>query len=183
MKKIILILFLIIFCTNSEAQILQAGFGIKPAILISESEGTNSILFAPYCINLSIMSELFDKLLIEAQPGYLLGGDEYTGFEFGINIKYRFISNLLIIVGINNHSNSESSHNSGGSYSKNLLYNGIGIGYQKDLNLSFDIMYYWTSDKVYAYYRDTDWLTYSRIVDKKMNGILKIGFNISFTLL
>lgn len=183
MKKIILVLSFIIFSSVAEAQILQAGFRIEPAILISESEGKNSILFAPYCINLSIISEVANKLLFEVRPGYILGGDEYSGFEFGFYLKYRFISNLLIIAGINNHSNSETAHNSGGSYSINMLYKGIGIGYKKNSNISFDIMYYWTSDKEYAYYRDTDWLTYSRMVDRKMNGIIKLGFAYSFTII
>ncbi|KUO60104.1 hypothetical protein APF79_10220 [bacterium BRH_c32] len=56
-------------------------------------------------------------------------------------IKYQNLNWLLnepttkyyFITGLNNHSNSGGNdHNSGGSYKKNMLYQGIGGGYQKD---------------------------------------------------
>jgi hypothetical protein len=93
-------------------------------------------------------------------------------------------SNYYLIGGINNHINSWlGSHNGGSGFAKNILYKGIGIGYQKDSKLSIDLTYYFTNDKDFAYSRIYVSYGNNRIENKKMNGILKIGFSLAWDIL
>jgi hypothetical protein len=80
---------------------------------------------------------------------------------------------------LNNHYNRGYSQNSGGSYKKEILLKCLGIGYAFSSRTSIDFSYYWTSTKDFAYYRETDWLTYSKIVVRQIEGIFKFGINIS----
>lgn len=95
-----------------------------------------------------------------------------------------FPKGIYIITGLNNHSNRSSGHNGGGSYAKQILYKGVGIGFQMNSKLSFDLMYYWTNDKDYAYSILIDSSSgYTTMVNKKMNGILKVGFSLAWDIL
>jgi len=94
-----------------------------------------------------------------------------------------FSTKFYFITGINNHSNQPTGHNSAGGYGKEMLFVSCGLGFQYDLKFGVDISYYWTNDKDYAYAKLTDGLTYSRFVNRQMNGIIKLGFNISWDIL
>lgn len=179
------ILFILISTNQAiKSQSLNLGFRIDPTILLVEQTNESSILFTPYGMYLTTIFEPVEWFGIEIRPGYIMGGD-YTGFEIGAFAKFKILpSKFFLIAGLNNHSNNmQNAHNGGGSYEKNMLFKSFGIGYQTDSKLSVDLMYYWTSNKNYAYSRKTDWLTYSRIVDKQMNGIIKVGFSLAWDIL
>jgi hypothetical protein len=185
MKNILVGLFLIFSFNITNGQFLKIGIRIEPALLLTEQNSSSDYGFALYSFYLSTTFRPIENLSIEVRPGYFMGNEYYGGFEIGAFLKWSIMgSKYFLVGGLNNHYNSWlGSHNGGSGILKTMLFKGIGIGYQKDSKLSFDIMYYWTSDKEFAYSRNTDWLTYSKTVNNKMNGILKIGFNISFTII
>lgn len=166
------------------SQSVKVGLRIEPGILFSEQFNQSEINPVFYSVSANIIYEPIKWLGLEIRPGYVSNG-EYGGYEIGGFARIKILpTNIFLLIGMNNHSNNISNaHNGGGSYVKEMLYKGIGVGYQKDSKLSFDIMYYWTNNRDYAYSRVTDWQSYSRIVNKQMNGILKLGFNISFTVI
>ncbi|MCL4548956.1 MAG: hypothetical protein M1495_10330 [Bacteroidetes bacterium] len=184
-KKIIIIpLFVVLFASALSCQSLKLGFRVEPTLMFVNDMNESAFRFSPYGMYLSAQFEPVEWLNLEFRPGYLIAGEDYLGTEFGAYVKLKILQpHLYIIVGVNNHSNIASGHNSGGGYSKQILYKGIGIGFQKDSHLSFDVMYYWTSDKNFAYSFVTDWLTYSKIVQKQMNAVVQVGFCLAWDIL
>lgn len=185
-KKIIcvLLLFIVLMAPTTEGQTLKLGFRVEPTLMFVKNVSKSEFWFSPYGTYLAVQFEPFEWLNFEIRPGYLMAGEDYFGSELGANFKVRILQpNWFVVAGVNSHSNLSSGHNSGGSYSKQILYKGLGIGYQKDSHLSFDITYYWTDDKDFAYSRITDWLTYSRIAKIQMNGIVQIGFCFTWDVL
>lgn len=167
------------------SQSLKAGFRIEPGIFLSEEKEQTKIIPVFYCVSVDAIYSPLQWIGIEIRPGYMMVSEDYGGFNFGIYARLQnIISKMFFVAGINKQSNfMNSAHNGGGSYTKDVVYKGIGIGYKSDSKLSFDIMYYWTNDKDYAYYNETDWLTYSRKINKRINGIIKIGFNLNWDIL
>ncbi len=166
------------------SQSLNVGFRLEPAFLLSEKMNSSEILFTPYSVYLTTAFTPIEWVSVELRPGFFLAGEEYSGFEIGGFFQYNILpTDLYIIFGINNHSNTESDHNSGGSYKKDILYKAIGIGYKKDTKLKFDITYYWTSDKVYGYTFTQGSDGYSVYNPKEINGLIKFGFCLSFDVL
>ena len=156
---------------------MQFGLRLEPGFLITEENKSTEISFSPFSVYLSAAYIPIDWLNIEVRPGYFAAGEEYSGLEFGAFCKF-IIPNtkFQIIAGFNNHNNTGTGHNGGGSIEKNILYKGIGIGFNKDSKLYIDLMYYWTNDKEFAY-------TGYPISYKKMNGILKIGIGFAWNIL
>lgn len=182
-KRMVLILFslLTLIAGIAKAQPIKVGFRVEPALLFIEDKKETSISFSPYSLYLITSFEPVDWLALEARPGLFLADSEYSGFEIGAFVKATILpTKFYIVAGLNNHSNGSSGHNSGGSYAKQMLYKGIGIGYQKDSKLSFDLMYYWTSNKDFAYTFDA---VNSLRYNKQMNGILKLGFSLAWDIL
>ncbi len=132
---------------------------------------------------LTILVAPADLVNLEFRPGLFLANEEYSGFDIGAFIRFKILSTkIYIIAGFNNHSNRSSGHNNGGSYSKDILYKGIGVGFQKDSKLSFDLIYYWTNDKDYAFSRVSDFLGNTRNINKQINGILKASFSLAWDI-
>ncbi len=183
MNKVASFLLVLFYCSSLEAQVVKLGFRVEPNIIISEKSGASSIILAPLSLHSTILIEPVNNFILDARAGYIFANEYYTGIEFGIYIRYALTSRFLIIAGVNNHSNSGGAHNSGGAITKDIFFKGIGIGFQVDSKISFDFMYSWTSDGEYAYYRDTDWLTYSKTLKKRINGIIKIGFCIAWDII
>jgi hypothetical protein len=185
-KKPLVFLLLIIFVSVTiKPQSLKLGFRIEPTIMITEQNNSSSIAFSPYAMYLTAIVMPVDGLSFEVRPGYFLGGEYYGGFEFGAFARWMiWQSRFYLIGGINNHSNSWlGSHNGGSGLSKNILYKGIGIGFQNDSKLDIDLMYYFTNDKDFAYLSIYNPHGYSRFENKKMNGILKLGFSLAWDIL
>ncbi len=183
MKRLVIIVLALIFIPASritKGQTLKLGFRIEPTFLLTELKNENSIAFTPYSFYLNIIVEPIEWFSFEVRPGYLLAGGEYGGFEIGAFTKFNILpSRFCLIVGLNNHSNDwGNAHNGGGSYLKKMFYYGVGIGFQKDSKLSFDVMYYWTDDKEFAYSFDG---TFRK--NKLMNGIVKLGFSLAWDIL
>lgn len=167
------------------SQSLKAGFRIEPGIFLSEEKDEVKVIPVFYSVSADVIYYPLQWIGIEVRPGYMLVSEDYGGYNFGIYARLQsIIPKIFFVAGINKQSNfMNSAHNSGGSYTKDVIYKGIGIGYQCDSKLSFDIMYYWTNDKDYAYCHETDWLTYSHKINKSINGIMKIGFNLNWDVL
>jgi len=185
MKKTVILLFIFMFFnTINQAQSLKLGFRIEPGVLITEQSNKINVYPVFFCLYGNAILEPTDWLGFEVRPGYLLSYN-YGGFEIGTFARLKiFSTKFFLIGGINNHSNSIiDSHNGGGGYYKQMLFKAIGLGFHKDSKLSFDIIYYWTNNKDFEYSRQTDFLTYYRIVNTQMNGIIKIAFNLSWEIL
>ena len=180
-KKIIIIpLFVVLFASALSCQSLKLGFRVEPTLMFVNDMNESAFRFSPYGMYLSAQFEPVEWINFEFRPGYLIAGENYWGSEFGAYVKLKVLQpHLYVIVGVNNHSNIAGGHNSGGSYSKQILYKGIGIGFQKDSHLSFDMTYYWTDNKEFAY----SVLPYSGIVEKQMNAIVQIGFCLAWDIL
>lgn len=186
-RYVVIFASLIFMQLNSsvKSQSLRIGFRYEPAVLISEQNNSSSVAFTPYSIYLTTFVETFKGLGLELRPGYILGGEYYGGFELGAFARWMiYESKFYLIGGLNNHSNSIlGSHNGGSGLAKNILFTGIGVGFQKDSKLSIDLMYYFTSDKDFAYSIVYDSYGKYRLENKRMNGILKIGFSLVWDLL
>lgn len=185
-KNIVSISLLIFILTNlvTNSQSLKVGLRYEPGILFVEQNNKGDILPAIFSISGNILVEPIEWFNIEVRSGMLFISEEYSGFEIGLFARLKILpTHVYLITGLNNHSNKSSANNSGGSYGIEMLYKSIGIGYQFGSKFNIDIMYYWTANKNFAYTRETDWLTYSRIINKQMNGILKLGFNLSWDIL
>lgn len=180
-----IIFLLIIFGKNIEAQLLKIGFRIEPALLLTEKNNNSDFGLSPYSLYLTSIITPIENIGLEVRPGYFIGGEYYGGFEFGAFLRYSILgSKYYIVGGINNHINSMTgAHNGGSGISKAMLYKAIGIGYQKDSKLGFDLTYYWTNDKVFAYSNsyETGFITIKTFT--KMNGIIKAAFVLSFDIL
>ena len=176
MKTNLLIALLVLNISSVIAQNVQLGFRIEPAVLISEREN----LFTPISFYATISYKPINFLNIELRPGFLYAGEEYAGYEIGAFAKLRIMpTNFFIAVGLNNHSNAVFGRNGSGNYEKSILYKGFGFGFQSNEKLSFDIMYYFSSNNAYAYTLSYDGsvLKYN---DVKMVGILKFGFSLGW---
>ena len=184
-KVLVFLLLMLIGSITIKSQSLKFGFRIEPTIMLIEQNNLSSIAFTPYGMYLTAIVMPVDGLSFEVRPGYFLGGEYYGGFEFGVFARWMILSSrYYMILGLNNHSNSMlGSHNGGSCFSKNILYKGIGIGFQKDSKLSFDLMYYITDNKEFAYSRVYDSYGNTRYENKKMKGILKIGFSLAWDIL
>ncbi|MFA7421602.1 MAG: hypothetical protein WCZ90_18105 [Melioribacteraceae bacterium] len=179
------LLLLILINPSIKSQSLKLGFRVEPGILFSEQNNESSISFSPYGLYLTTLFEPIDWLTLEVRPGMFLAGEDYSGYEIGAFIRLKIPStSFYFTTGLNNHSNwGGNDHNSGGSYKKEMLFKGIGVGYQKDSKFSIDVNYYWTNNKDYAYLIDSSTQTYSRVYNKQVTGILKLGFSLAWELL
>ena len=182
---IISLLMLLLSSSMIKSQSVKLGFRIEPAFLFTELKDESSVSFTPFSLSLTTLVSPIDWLNFEIRPGYFLAGEDYGGFEIGAFLHFKVLPTAFsLIAGLNNHSNGiNGGHNGGGSYNKKMLFKSVGIGYQKDFKLSFDLMYYWTNDKDFAYTRKTDAFGYSTNYNKKMNGILKLGFSLAWDIL
>ena len=182
-KNMLIVLLIFLIYSNVQPQFLKIGFRIEPAIMFAEVKNESNLSFIFSSFYLTSLVEPTELFGLEFRPGYIIGG-EYTGLELGAFLHFKIKpTNFYIVAGLNNHSNDVSNaHNGGASYIKNMLYKGIGIGYQKDSKLGFDLMYYWTNNKSYGYNRITDDLGNATNIDKQMNGILKVGFNLAWDI-
>ena len=182
-RRIFIVISLLVLFTEVESQSLRLGLRIEPSILFMEDKNKSVISFTPYSFYFNSIVAITNWLTIEVRPGLFLASQEFSGFELGAFAKLNILPECAYIVaGLNNHSNSVSGSNSGGSYAKRILFKGIGIGFQKDSKLNFDLMYYWTNDKEYGYSRRTDSSGLTESYSKMINGILKIGFSLSWNI-
>lgn len=179
------LLLLSLLNPSIKSQSLKLGFRVEPGVLFSQQNNESPTSFSPYGLYLTTLFTPIDWLTLEIRPGMFLAVDDYSGSEIGAFIRLNILATkYYFITGLNNHSNGGGNdHNSGGSYKKEMLYKGIGVGYQKDSKFGIDLIYYWTNNNVYAYSIDSYSHPNSRIYYKQMTGILKLGFSLSWELL
>lgn len=179
------ILFIFLLYTVSNAQLLKLGFRVEPTIFITEEEGAlSSVRFSPYSVCFTAAINPIENLSLELRPGYLLGGEEYSGLELGAFVKWKiFSTDFYLCSGILNHYNNGTGNNRETGYDKTILYQGVGVGYQLDTKLGLDITYYWSSDAVYGYnyYIETHGSTVFH--ERSMKGIIKLGFSMAWNVL
>ncbi|PKL84057.1 MAG: hypothetical protein CVV24_02000 [Ignavibacteriae bacterium HGW-Ignavibacteriae-3] len=187
MKRIITVILLVAFVPTgrfASAQSFKIGLRYEPGVMFTSQNSRNEIIPVLFCLSINLIVQPNEWLSFIVRPGFLLVDEQYSGFEIGGFVKLMlFDTKYYSIIGLNNHSNKDTGHNTSGSYGKEILYKSIGLGFQADSKFCIDICYYWTSDKEYAYSRIRDGLTYSNIVSKQMNGILKLGIDLSWDIL
>ena len=175
---------LLLFMGLVKPQSLKLGLRFEPGILFSESNSKKQNIPVIFSGSANIIFEPIEWASFIIRPGITLIDEQYSGFEIGAFLKLILSSaKFYFISGINNHSNKAVGHNSAGGYGKEMLFASVGIGYQLDLKSGIDICYYWTNDKEYGYTKLTDGLTYSRFVSRQVNGILKLGLNLTWDIL
>lgn len=182
--KIFLIIIFIALWSELNAQNLSIGFRAEPALVLTEWGSSNSFEFSVVSFYLNAVYSPFSDWGIEFRSGYFIGNEYYGGFEIGAYVKWKIPNeHYYLIAGVNKHSNDRTGgHNGGSGINKEMVFTGIGAGYQKDRKLGFDIMYYWTGDKVYSY-------SYSPLssgrgkIFNEITGILKVSFTISFDII
>ena len=184
MKTKILFMFTcLIFTSEVYSQSLKIGLRYEPGILLTEQNSIKEVVPVLFCIasNITFQPNSWSGLII--RPAITFTDEQYSGYEIGAFIKLKlFSTRFYFITGINNHSNKATGHNSAGGYGKEMLFASVGLGFQSDSKFGIDICYYWTNHKEYGYAKLTDGLTYSRFINKQMNGILKLGLNLSWDI-
>lgn len=178
------ILFISIFLLSAsvEAQTLKLGFRYEPALVFLEADNTHSLNLTPYSIYLTTLIQAADNLVFEIRPGFFLGDDRYAGFEIGGYARYNVISGFYLTAGLNSHSNSGLMISHGAGFDKNILLTCLGIGFQKNSKLGFDISYYWTADKdIGDSWYWTDKGASPKIITR-LNGVLKAGFSLAWDI-
>jgi len=185
LKTLLLLIICIMLLNNFVyTQSLKLGMRLEPGIIkVKQNSNIQNypILFSLYG---HILIDRLEWFTVEFRPGLTYESEDYSGFELGIYLRLHLPNTkLFLLTGINNHYNNGYYHNSGGSYEKEILYKCLGIGFSLGSRASFDLSYYWTNNKDFAYYRDTDWLTFSRIVNRQLEGIIKLGFSLAWEVL
>ncbi len=158
--KILLLIICLFFSSIIFPQSLKIGFGAEPSLLFYNNKKESSTAFIPYGINLKIIVETNNWLNIETRPGIFYGGNvDYSWFELSGLIHLNILpSKFYIITGLSDHIR--------GGYD-DILYNGVGIGFQKDSIASFDLIFYWKTFKN----------------NERINGILKIDISFAWDIL
>lgn len=175
---------IVLFTTTIFAQGVNLGFRIEPTFFFTEEYKGKQSTFSPYSLSFVALIDPFEDFRLEMRTGFFLGGEEFTGYDVGGFLRYElFKSNFYSSIGLLNHANGESGGHRRGSYAKNILFKGIGLGFQKDELFGFDIMYLWTNDNVYGYSIISDYISSSQKVDKTINGMIRIGFNFAFNII
>jgi hypothetical protein len=183
LKPLLLIVVLVITGSNVSAQTIQAGFRFEPAFTLTNVNSENEVNFSPYSLYASIKGNISERISLEVRPGYFMGEENYGGPELGGFFHYRVIDGWKILLGYNYHSNTwlGGSNNRGG-YSKKINHTAVGLLYQKDSKLSFDITYFIPHDRVFGYSNHIDSMGKSVLSEKKVNGIIKLGFSIMWDI-
>ncbi len=174
----------LILCLPLSAQGVNLGFRIEPTFFFTEEYKGKQTTFSPYSLSFVALIDPFEDFRLEMRTGFFLGGEEFTGYDVGGFLRYElFKSNFYSSIGLLNNANSESGGNNRGTYAKNILFYGIGLGLQHDNLFGIDIMYFWTNDNVYGYSIISDYISSSQKVDKTINGMIRIGFNFAFNII
>ena len=180
-KKLIIIFF---FCSAVIAgQGVKLGFRLEPGAVFTEYKGDKDVSPFFYGFKANIMIEPESYWGIEIQPGLMLVNDQLLGFEIGSFAKVNILSpDFALLLGLSNFFNREISGRFSGGYGKHFVFYGVGAGYQVNSKLRLDLMYYRPDTKEYAYVLEPDETGY-RKVNKKINGIVRVAFNLAFEII
>ncbi|MDA3891571.1 MAG: hypothetical protein PF517_07905, partial [Salinivirgaceae bacterium] len=98
----------------------------------------------PLSLFLSGRVNLTSNICLEFRPGFIFGGEYYTGIEYGFYFRYYF-DKYYIISGVNFHYNfgsiSGMSHRVDVTHDTSSLIN-VSLGYKMSSHLGFLISYY-----------------------------------------
>lgn len=140
-------------------------------------------IYVPIDLHLTAGISFLEHYKIDFRIGIMYVYEDFTGLDKGIFFKADlFNTNFYGTVGIDFINNLGEGHGvtvyseAGGK----TTFLCIGAGYGLSKHFIFDLMYYYTKDKVYGYnivsYSSTDYKRY----DKINNGLLVLGFQYSF---
>jgi len=159
-RKFFLVSTLFFLTLNiSKPQTLKLGFAAEPSFVLYKNINKDRVSFIPYSLNLKIITAPFNWLNLEARPGLFYGGEDFSWIELGLYTRLNILpTKFYFIAGINDHIR--------GGYD-DILYNGFGIGYQKDSLAAFDIIFYWKSF----------------VNNEKINGLIKLSISFAWDIL
>jgi hypothetical protein len=188
MKNVLIFLLIIISFNEIKAQLLKLGFRYEPALVLTKENNNSDYEISAYSFYLTTSITPIENLSIDLRPGYFFGHEYYGGFEIGVYAKWVIQnSKYFLVVGLNKHSNSWlGSHNGGSGISKDMIYKAFGLGFQSNSKISFDIMYYWTNNKIFSYSRYYYYTSNGEVYGTSYNeitGILKVSFSCSFDII
>ena len=157
--KVFFLIICLMLSSTIFAQTLKLGFGAEPSLLFYNNKNESSISFIPFSTNLKILVAPLKWLNFEARPGIFFGGQDYSWIELGGYTRINILpTRFYIIAGVNDHIR--------GGYD-DILYSGVGIGFQKDSIASFDLIFYWKTFKN----------------NEQINGLLKIDISFAWDIL
>lgn len=143
---------LILECYSVFAQPIQLGARIE---LAYSYQGKNifgseeKTLFVPCCIDLrgSVSFLLSQNFHLSFRPAIVLGG-KYTGVAAGILGTVKTNENFYSLVGFDVMKQLVSGGNSSGGKETTLPYAVIGIGYNANDKISFELQYHYSLNHV-----------------------------------
>lgn len=135
-------------------------------------------LFTPITFYLSPKINFSKSFCFEFRPGLFWGGEPFTGFEYGFYLRYKIIDyKLILISGINFHSNIGTGHNSGFSTGETITEYAFTLGYEFNRTTSILLSFYQPDSEINFYGKTNDqetWESYD------LKHIIKLGLEFSF---
>jgi hypothetical protein len=145
-----------------------------------EKSKLNTTIY-PLSIYFSGRVHITKEFRLELRPGFLFGGEYFTGFEYGFYLRYKFSnSKFYLICGINFHNNFGDAHgvNTVVSVSDDTITQlNISMGYYLKENFGFVISYYQPTSSYKMYSVANSEADY---YDVNLRNIIKIGFDYTF---
>ena len=174
MKRIVFVL--ILFSSTCFAQKdLYLSFRGETALMYFKVDKTNSAkITIPFIQNFYIPFSLVlsNDYILEFRPGYMLGSENYEGFELGSFLYYCIKnSDFSINSGINFHFNHDTEGNEG-FYGETLSLVGFGINYKTSNKVSLELSYQIPIDSNYGFYGNSN---LNRRIKHSILGLLKFG--------
>lgn len=133
----------------------------------------------PASLFLSGRAYLSNNLCLEFRPGFILGGEYYTGIEYGFYLRYYF-NRFYAIGGASFHYNFGEGHGMSHTIDitrETLFFINISLGYKMNKQLGILFSYYHPLSE-YRIYSGTIIDSFSYSV--RLKNIFKIGFDYTF---
>lgn len=146
---------------------------------IREIETKNITSDSPFSFYLSGRINYSKYLGLEIRPGIIFGGDEYTGFELGILLRYKFWQDKMFAAGgVNFHFNGGSGHGTFFATDETFMFYGLNLGINLNKSFAFIASFYILPQKEFLY-QEYNWDAFN-YYDYTLKSVLKLGFDFTF---
>ncbi len=179
-KILVVTILLIITASTSFCQQINLGIKLESLGYVEKYINRNSSDFQS--IPLPLSGYLKGSILLKNKYEFELKGgaqldENFAGPEYALSIKYSPIEKMFLIFTYLEHFNAGSSGNTGGIYSNNFSFGGIGIEAKLSRLFSLDLNYYLPfGEKGLGYSLDFNSNDYKKITTSKIGSVIKLGF-------
>ncbi len=178
--SVLKILFIvIIFSVISFPQSLSLGLKVESLGYVNKNLTNNSSEFSTIVIPSSGYIRgyinLLDEYELEARAGGQLG-ETFSGFEYAFTFRYNLLFNIYPQVTYLKHNNAGSSGNTGGVYSTDFSFVGIGAEVKFTSVFGMDLNYYIpVGDRELEY--SLEYIpTTRKVTTNEIGPMIKLGF-------